>query len=94
MTYIKLHFYRTLRLLEAGLVSLWVNWFEPNSRPCWNNNNDNRNAKSNKKPLVRLSLSNLTGAFVVLAVGFLVSTLVFLIERIVYYWKINQIIDG
>jgi hypothetical protein len=81
---------RTLELFETGLISLWSNWFEPNARPCWNNNNDNRNAKSNKKPLVRLSLTNLTGAFVVLAVGFLVSTLAFLIERIVYQRKKNQ----
>ena len=94
MNHLKLHFYRTLRLLEAGLISLWVNWFEPNARPCWNNNNDDRNAKSNKKPLVRLSLTNLTGAFVVLTVGCLVSLLAFLIERIVYHWKLNQIIDG
>ena len=83
---------RTLELFETGLISLWSNWFEPNARPCWNNNNDNRNAKSNKKPLVRLSLTNLTGAFVVLAVGCLVSTLAFLIERIVYQRKKNQII--
>jgi hypothetical protein len=65
---------------------------EPNTRPCWNNDKGNSNAnKSDKKPLVRLTLMNLTGAFLVLAVGSLVSVLAFLTEGILsHYWKRHQ----
>lgn len=83
---------RTLELLENGLISSWLTRLEPNTRPCWNNDKGNSNAnKSDKKPLVRLTLMNLTGAFLVLAVGSLVSVLAFLTEGILsHYWKRHQ----
>ena len=81
-------FDRILRLHEMGLISLWQNWFEPNTRPCLNDKTDNGNAKKKKK-LARISISNLTGAFAFLAIGCIISFLIFLIERIVFRWKMN-----
>jgi hypothetical protein len=75
-----------------GLISLWQTWFEPNTRPCLNDKNDNRNVKKKeKKQLTRISLANLTGAFVLLAVGCMISVFVFLMEKVVARWKINHI---
>jgi ionotropic glutamate receptor len=75
-----------------GLISLWQTWFEPNARPCLNDKNDNRNVKKKeKKQLTRISLANLTGAFVLLAVGCMISVFVFLMEKVVARWKINHI---
>ncbi len=75
-----------------GLISTWQKWFEPNTRPCLNDNKDKGKVKSRKKKqLSRISLANMTGAFSILAIGFLISLLVFLIEKIVFYWKMNRI---
>ena len=76
-----------------GLISTWQKWFEPNTRPCLNDNKDKRKAKSRKKKqLSRISLANLTGAFTDLAIGLLISLLVFLIEKAVFHWKIKRIV--
>jgi ionotropic glutamate receptor len=58
-----------------------------------NDNKDKRKAKNRKKKqLSRISLANLTGAFTVLGIGFLISLLVFLIEKAVFLWKTNRIL--
>ncbi len=84
---------RTLELHQAELISYWTKQFEPNARPCFNNGNqNNKNDKGKKKPLIRLSLVNLTGAFALLAFGWLLSLFVFLIEKVISLWKANQVI--
>jgi hypothetical protein len=55
--------------------------FEPDAKPCFREK-DFRKIKDSGKPLKRLSLANLGGAFAVLGVGFMLSILVFLIEII------------
>ena len=84
--------YRTLELHQAGLISYWTKQFEPNARPCFNENQNNKNDKGKKKPLIRLSLVNLTGAFALLAFGWLLSLFVFLVEKVISLWKANQVI--
>ena len=83
---------RTLELHQAGLISYWTKQFEPNARPCFNGNQNKKNDKGKKKPLIRLSLVNLTGAFALLAFGWLLSLFVFLIEKVISVWKANQVI--
>ena len=90
--YATLFEYRTLRLYEIGLISLWKNWFEPNTRPCLNDQGNTGNVRNEKKKLAPLSLANLTGAFAVLAIGCLVSLVAFLVEMIVFYCKTNTIV--
>ncbi|XP_032786279.2 ionotropic receptor 93a isoform X2 [Daphnia magna] len=72
-----------LVLRETGLISQWEKQFEANSRPCYDEDQNYRNDKNKKKPLARLSLANLTGAFAALGTGVLVSFLAFLIELLV-----------
>lgn len=75
---------------EVGLVGLWERWHEPDVRPCDLQNhhhsqqqtNKKKKKKKKKKPLVRLTLTNLNGAFVLLGLGYVISFLVFLKERI------------
>ncbi|KZR99564.1 Uncharacterized protein APZ42_004514 [Daphnia magna] len=76
-------FDRMLVLREIGLISQWEKQFEANSRPCYDEDQNYRNDKNKKKPLARLSLANLTGAFAALGTGVLVSFLAFLIELLV-----------
>ena len=68
---------------EVGLVGLWERWHEPDVRPCYLQKQvHDKKKKKQKKPLVRLTLTNLNGAFVLLGAGYLVSLLVFISERI------------
>lgn len=73
---------------EVGLVGLWERWHEPDVRPCDLQNhhssqtNKKKKKKKQKKPLVRLTLINLNGAFVLLGLGYVISFLAFLKERI------------
>ena len=84
--------YRTLRLYEIGLISLWKNWFEPSTKPCLNDQGNTGNTRNKKKKLARLSLANLTGAFAVLAIGCFISLVAFLVEMISFYCKTNTIV--
>ncbi|XP_046444579.1 uncharacterized protein LOC124194436 [Daphnia pulex] len=79
----------TARLFELGLISLWQNWYEPNSKPCYDDRKNSGENKNKEKPLVRLSLTNLTGAFAVLAFGCALSFLTFLGEIIIFHGKNN-----
>ena len=70
---------------EMGFVGLWEKWFEPDVRPCLLKNKKNQRKKKQKKPLVRLTLTNLTGAFVLLGAGYIASLLVFVKEKIIFF---------
>lgn len=72
-----------MSMREMGLVSLWERWFEPSVRPCLLENHRGRRKKKQKKPLVRLTVTSLTGAFVLLAVGYTISFVIFIKERVV-----------
>jgi hypothetical protein len=80
-----------MELREIGLISLWMKQFEPNTKPCYSENiNDSRDRKTETRQ--RLSLTNLMGAFAVLAVGYLLSLLIFLAEMAISHWKANSVI--
>ncbi|KAI9554751.1 hypothetical protein GHT06_020027 [Daphnia sinensis] len=72
-----------LVLRETGLISQWEKQFEADPRPCFDEDQRYRNDKNKKKPLARLTLANLTGAFTALATGVFLSVLAFLIELFV-----------
>lgn len=83
---------RVMSMREMGLVGLWERWHEPDVRPCFpkshHNNKKTKTKKTKKKKtLVRLTLTNLNGAFVVLAIGYLLSFLVFIREKISLHFK-------
>lgn len=65
---------------EMGLVSVWEKWFEPNVRPCLVTNS-RRKKKKQKKPLVRLTVTHLTGAFALLGIGYAFSLITLVLER-------------
>jgi hypothetical protein len=87
--FVVVFFLQTARLFELGLISLWQNWYEPNSKPCYDDRKNGGENKKKEKPLVRLSLTNLAGAFAVLAFGCVLSFLTFLGEMIIFHGKNN-----
>jgi hypothetical protein len=72
---------RLLDLIQTGIINYWDLWFRPMPGKCMRNFNSGFNMPDEKhKPL---SLKNLSGAFVVIAVGLSLSLLAFLGEMIV-----------
>nr|CAH0101879.1 unnamed protein product [Daphnia galeata] len=69
-----------LELQQIGLIDFWDTWFRPMPPQC--NGKDPTKTSGNK--LSALSFKNLTGAFLLLAVGLSLSLLVFLLEQIYY----------
>jgi len=82
---------RILQLKEAGLIDKWVSEYIPKDAKCWsslkatttttttNNRRNNKNAEPYKPP----SLDRLSGAFVVLLVGYCLALVVLLAETCV-----------
>jgi hypothetical protein len=68
-----------LNLQENGLADFWDTWFRPMPPQCPGKAQSGK--KTNK--LSPLSLKNVIGAFVVLLIGFSLSLLAFLGEKIV-----------
>jgi|688.fasta_scaffold418678_1 ionotropic glutamate receptor len=64
-----------------GLIDIWTRWYQPDVRQCLNEADKITKTAPKREP-PRLSRKNLTGAFVVLLIGYLVSFLVFLVENI------------
>jgi hypothetical protein len=70
-----------LDLQQTGLLDYWDLWFRPISSQCTGNVQSGKAMSKNK--LDPLSLKKLTGAFLVIAVGFGLSLLAFLCEKII-----------
>ncbi len=66
----------------------WLAEFEADTKPCDNANGAISQTKR-KSSLARLSLANLGGAFAVLGVGILISALVFLVEMLQKFCRLN-----
>lgn len=64
-----------------GLIKHWDLWFRPMPRQCMETIKSGYTTPTNKH--TPLSLKNLTGAFIVLLVGFTLSLLAFLCEQVV-----------
>lgn len=62
-----------MQLNEAGLISEWNKKFQPNAKPCL--------IKQKKRTAKALKLNHLTGAFILLATGTLMSFIAFFGER-------------
>jgi hypothetical protein len=71
---------RLLELQQIGLIDYWDLWFRPMPPQCMGNIKSSYKTTTKKHP--PLSLKNLTGAFIILLVGFSFSLLVFLCEQI------------
>jgi ionotropic glutamate receptor len=70
----------------AGLMDIWTQWYQPDIQKCLTEK-DKITKKVSRKESPRLSLKNLTGAFVVLLIGYLVSFVAFLAENIMSYGR-------
>lgn len=76
---------RILELRQYGFLKHWKSQYLPQQEAC--------SLKYNEQPNnPRISLVNLGGPFVLLAVGLSLAFLVFLMEKIVYYHKLNRAI--
>jgi hypothetical protein len=71
-----------LELRQFGLIQHWEKQFLPQPNDCLTNYQD-----IPKQP--RISLKNLSGAFLILLVGLTASFFAFIVERIVYYHQQN-----
>jgi uncharacterized membrane protein SpoIIM required for sporulation len=79
---------------QYGLVKHWEDKYYPQLDKCLGNSNK-LEQNSNKKPLPqRISLNNLGGAFLALAIGYALALFVFIVERIVHYYRSYHIPAG
>lgn len=78
---------RLLALQQTGIIDHWDSWFRPMPRQCLAN--IKKGAKKLETKHSAISLKNLTGAFVVLSIGFSLSFLAFLVELIISMAKRN-----
>lgn len=75
-------------MFANGLLDIWNEWYQPDVRQCLDKADKMMQLKPSEYEPPQLSLTNLTGAFVVLLVGYLVSFLAFVSENIYWYAKI------
>lgn len=73
---------RILEMAQFGFIQHWEKTFLSQPDECLTNYNDIPD-----KP--RISLKNLSGAFLILLVGLPLALLAFIVEKIVYYHKKN-----
>ena len=73
---------RILEMAQFGFIQHWEKTFQTQPDECLTNYNDIPD-----KP--RISLKNLSGAFLILLVGLPLALLAFIVEKIVYYHKKN-----
>jgi hypothetical protein len=79
---------RMLELMQTGIIDYWDLWFRPMPLQCLDNiksvykPQNSKTLKMKNRPPA-LTLKNLTGAFIVLALGFSLSFLAFLCEQII-----------
>lgn len=76
-------FYRLIELNAFGLIEYWMKFHVASPRQCLDT--ITRHNKQSANP--RLSLKNLTGAFVILGFGCMISFLVFVIERLKFTYQ-------
>ena len=74
--------YRILEMQQFGLIQHWGKQFIPQPGEC-------RNNYQNVPEKPRISLKNLSGAFLILVVGLTLAFLAFIMEKIIYYHKQN-----
>lgn len=67
---------------QFGLIERWGKQFLAQPDECLNNYQD-------KPDKPRISLKNLSGAFLILLIGLATSSLIFVMEKIIYYHKKN-----
>ena len=74
-----------MKMMEAGLLDFWYGQGLPDVHQCSDNNhfNDRRNISA-------LNLKNLTGAFSILVVGYILSIVVFIFENVFRRIKIKM----
>ena len=75
---------------ERGLMEYWGQMYRRIPLQCLVNTKGMRQKKAPNNKSSRLSLKNLTGAFVVLLVGYPLALLAFFFERIVHTLPISQ----
>ena len=72
--------YRLYELRENGIFDFWDSWYRPMPRQCAANLKGKAEKEFGNHGLRRLSLKNLTGAFIVLSVGIGLSLVAFIYE--------------
>ena len=75
-----MHINRILRITETGLRDKWISLYVPSSPKC-----NLKLSQQREKGKSRLTISHLSGAFVVLAAGYFLSIVVFAIEKIIAF---------
>ena len=76
-------FPRILRFAQAGLYDFWEDWHSPWPRKCMEINKKRKTAS-------RLSLAHLSSAFLLLCIGYGISLVVFVWEKVKPPIEINK----
>ena len=82
-------------MAQAGLIDKWQHQFQPNGT-CFKRSQQQQHAASKNEPrqLFRLSLKNLSGAFVILVFGITFSITFFIGEHLMFrYCRIQKVIQ-
>lgn len=75
-------------MAEVGLLDHWRKEYQSDGGPCFNTV-DRQNSK-NEAPLTRITIKNLSGAFVLLLGGISFSITVFIGELILFHCIFNR----
>ena len=70
-------FCRTMRVREAGFIPKWIKENTADPRQCTDKSN-----KNDGSDIAPLSLKNLTGAFIVISIGYVASIIILLLEHL------------
>ena len=76
---------RLLEIQEIGLYKYWDLWLPPVAHQCLTYTKQEKIKTSDKENPPALTRKNLTGAFIVFALGICLSTLAFLCEQITFF---------
>ena len=83
-----LKFYSFMRMSEAGLIPKWQKQYRADVRQC---TEINVKQKHDKNKLSKLSINHYSGAFAALLIGYVASLTVYIVERIISYFKRSNI---
>jgi hypothetical protein len=74
-----------MEMLDYGLLDIWAQRYQADVRKCQDKADKMMQLKPSSDGPPRLSLKNLTGAFAILIVGYLLAFFIFISEKLIFW---------
>jgi hypothetical protein len=74
-----------MEILDYGLLDIWAQRYQTDVRKCQDKAEKMMHLKPSLDSPPSLSLKNLTGAFTILIVGYLVALFIFIGEKLIFW---------